>query len=219
MEIRKQAGICLGLLDQYQSIVPGRMWSYAESKCRPLREDLRRTEIHFREVSGEFQSRLQGASYRRSAPEWRWDAIDKVDDCLDISDSGARNEQTETHVTSDVALSRRYVEAYNRQDLDDLMVLVDDDVEFKQAFDPPLNGKAAVRLQYEQEWADHKSVVLIIRQVFEAEGMVAIEIHVDSGPPSNVLYDGVVVHHWNDKGRLVRYQLYVDEVSSAEKSL
>jgi hypothetical protein len=118
-----------------------------------------------------------------------------------------------------VALSRRYVEAHNRQDLDDLMVLVDDDVEFKQAFDPLLNGKAAVRLQYEQEWADHKSVVVNIRQVFEAEGMVAIEINVDSGPPSNVLYDGVVVHHWNDEGRLARYQLYVDEVSSAEKSL
>ena len=98
------------------------------------------------------------------------------------------------------------------------MVLVDDDVEFKRAFDPPLNGKAAVRLQYEQDWADHKSEVVDIRQVFEAEGMVAIEIHVDSGPPSNVLYDGVVIHHWNDEGRLARYQLYVDEVTSAEES-
>jgi hypothetical protein len=90
-EIRKQAGICLDLLDQYQSILPGRMWSHAESKCGPLREDLRRTEIHFREVSGEFQSRLHGESYRRPAPEWRWDDIDEVEDCLDISDSGARN--------------------------------------------------------------------------------------------------------------------------------
>lgn len=50
IEIRKQAGICLDLLDQYQSSLPGRMWFYAESKCQPLREDLKRTEMHFREV-------------------------------------------------------------------------------------------------------------------------------------------------------------------------
>lgn len=31
-----------------------------------------------------------------------------------------------------------------------------------------------------------------------------------------VHYDGVVVHHWSDEGRLTRYQLFVDEVSSAE---
>ena len=121
-------------------------------------------------------------------------------------------------MTSVVELSRRYVEAHNRQDLDGLMVLVDDDVEFKRAFDPPLNGKAAVRLQYEQDWANHKDEVVNIRQVFVAEGMVAIEIHVDSGPPSNVLYDGCVVHHWNDERHLARYQLYVDEVTSAQES-
>jgi hypothetical protein len=218
IEIRKTAGICLDLLDQYQASLPGRMWSYGESKCQPLREDLKRTEMHFREVSAEFQRHTQGRSFSHSAREWRWGDIYEVEECLDSLVSGARNRQNEADVSSDVALSRRYVESHNRQDLDALMVLVDDDVHFKRAFDPPLNGKAAVRLQYERDWADHKSVVVHIRQVFEAEGMVAIEIHVDSGPPDNVLYDGVVVHHWNDEGRLARYHLYVDEVTSAEES-
>jgi hypothetical protein len=218
MEIRRQAGICLGLLDRYQSSLPGRMWSYAENKCQPLREDLKRTEMHFREVSGEFQRSTQRRTYRHPAREWSWDEIYEVEDCLDSSDSGARNESKEAHATSDVALSRRFVEAHNCQDLDGLMILVDDGVEFKRAFDPPLHGKAAVRLQYEQDWADHKSVVVNIRQVFEAEGMVAIEIHVDSGPPSNVLHDGVVVLHWNEEGRLARYHLYVDEVTSVEET-
>ncbi len=35
-QIREQAGVCLDLLDQYQLAVPGRMWTYAETKCRPL---------------------------------------------------------------------------------------------------------------------------------------------------------------------------------------
>jgi hypothetical protein len=55
LEIRKQAETCLALLDQYQSNVPGRMWFYAESKCRPLREDLTRTEMLFRGASGEME--------------------------------------------------------------------------------------------------------------------------------------------------------------------
>ena len=45
-----------------------------------------------------------------------------------------------------------------------------------------------------------------------AESSAAIEIHVESGPPSNVQYDGVVVHNWSSDGLLVRYRLYIDEV-------
>jgi ketosteroid isomerase-like protein len=113
-------------------------------------------------------------------------------------------------------LSGRYIEAHNRQDLDGLMDLVDESVEFKRAFDPPLKGRAAVRLQYEKDWADHKSEIVYIREMFEANDRIAIEIQVDSGPPSNLIYDGMIVHHWNEEGRLVRSQLYVDEVASEE---
>ena len=57
IQIRKQAGVCLDLLDHYQSSAPGRMWSYAERKCQPLREDLKRTEMLFRAASGEWARR------------------------------------------------------------------------------------------------------------------------------------------------------------------
>jgi hypothetical protein len=56
-QIREQAGICLDLLDQYQSSAPGRMWSDAETKCQPLREDLKRTEMLSRAASGEWERR------------------------------------------------------------------------------------------------------------------------------------------------------------------
>jgi len=57
-QIREQAEICLDLLDQYQSSVPGQMWSDAERKCEPLREDLKQTERHFRAASGEWDGRI-----------------------------------------------------------------------------------------------------------------------------------------------------------------
>jgi hypothetical protein len=67
IQIRDQAEICLDLLDQYQSSVPGRMWSYTERACQPLRHDLRRTAMHFRAASGEWDlrsdERLWGQSW------------------------------------------------------------------------------------------------------------------------------------------------------------
>jgi hypothetical protein len=57
LEIRDQAEICLAILDQYESSVPGPAWSYAETKCQPLREELKRTEMFFRTASGEMERR------------------------------------------------------------------------------------------------------------------------------------------------------------------
>ena len=131
------------------------------------------------------------------------------------ADPEADDEPIHAEFASFIELSGCLIELHNRQDLEGLMDLVDDDVEFKRAFDPPLNGKDAVRQQYEKDWAEHKSEVVYITEIFEAEGRIAVEIQVDSGPPSNLIYNGVVVHHWNDEGRLARSQLYVDEVASA----
>ena len=217
-EIRTQAGVCLDLLDRYQLSVPGRMWSYAESRCRPLRDDLRRTEMLFRDASGEFERRVIASPKSYEPCDLGWDDLYRLEEDVEGADPGADDEPEEQRASSPVALSYVYIEAHNRQDLEGLLDLVDDEVEFKRAFDPPLYGKAAVREQYERDWVDHKSEVVTVREMFEAEGKVAIEINVDSGPPSQVLYEGVVVHHWNDEGRLVRYQLYVDEVASAEKT-
>lgn len=217
-EVRKQAGICLQLLDKYQLSMPGRMRSYAESKCQRFREDLRQTEMRFRDASGEFERRILQTE-RQHAGEGRWRDITLPEEALDDWDARAhgREEEDDTDpLTSPVALSRYFIEVQNGQDIDRLMELVDDDVEFKLAFDPPLLGKAAVRRQYERDWGDHENTVVYVNEVFERNEKVAVEIHVDSGPPSNVLYNGVVVHRWNDEGRLTHYQLYVDEVTSAE---
>jgi len=85
-------------------------------------------------------------------------------------------------------------------------------LDFKRAGDEPLRGTLAVRRQYQEDWHDHDHVVVTPNRVFESGRAAVIEIHVESGPPSNVTYDGVVVHEWNEADQLVRYRLYVDEV-------
>jgi hypothetical protein len=57
LQIRQQAGICLDLLDLYQACAPGRMWSYAETNCQALRDDLKRTRRLFSAASGEWERR------------------------------------------------------------------------------------------------------------------------------------------------------------------
>lgn len=64
--ISEQAEICLHLLDEYQLSVPGRMWSDAERRCQPLREDLKRTGRHFRGASGEMELRAGEQLWGRS---------------------------------------------------------------------------------------------------------------------------------------------------------
>ena len=115
-------------------------------------------------------------------------------------------------VTTPGELSRRYIEFHNSYDLDGLLSLVDDSISFKRAEEEPLVGAEAVRRQYLEGWDGHEGVVVTVRRIVEPESTAAVEIHVESGPPSNVQYDGVVVHDWSSDGRLVRYRLYVDEV-------
>lgn len=228
-EVRKQAGICLQLLDKYQLSMPSRMRSYSEGKCQRFREDLRRTEMRFRDASGEFERRILQTSDRFKTVDRGWSDLRVLEDALGGWDAGIDGEQDEecgeeygeeygegAPSISHAALSRHYIDVQNDQDIEALMALVDDDVEFKLAFDPPLVGKAAVRRQYERDWTDHEGTLVSVNEVFEGEEKVAVEIHVDSGPPSNVLFNGVVVHQWNDEGRLTHYQLYVDEVTPAE---
>ena len=91
-QIREQAGVCLHLLDQYQLAVPGRMWTYAETKCRPLRDDLKRTELLFRDASGEFARRSEVRPYVHQTPDWMWGDVYESDDDLrrGLSRSGCR---------------------------------------------------------------------------------------------------------------------------------
>ena len=109
-------------------------------------------------------------------------------------------------------LSRKYIERHNDGDLDGLLALVAKDIDFKRAGDEPLRGASAVRRQYQEDWEDHHQVVVTPGRLFALGRSAAVEIHVESGPPSNVMYDGVVVHEWDEADQLIRYRLYVDEV-------
>jgi hypothetical protein len=105
-------------------------------------------------------------------------------------------------VVSPSELSCWYVECHNNYDIGGLMRLVDEFIDFKQAGDESLSGDEAVRRQYLEDWEGHAQVVVTVNRIFVSASSAAIEIHVESGPPSNVWCDGVVVHDWSSEGRL-----------------
>ena len=87
LQIRSQAVVCLDLLDQYQLSVPGRMWSYAERKCQPLREDLKRTEKLFRSASGEMEYRAGEKDMRQDVAQSAESWLAYVASCTDANDA------------------------------------------------------------------------------------------------------------------------------------
>jgi hypothetical protein len=128
LQIREQAGICLGLLDQYQSSVPGRMWSDAERKCQPLREELKRTEMLFRVNSGQWEGRVLTHSQLQQVEEWTWDDAYASFEDLGIAEPVARHQKREPEALAS-APARDSVGAHARRIADRPTALVEDDVE------------------------------------------------------------------------------------------
>ena len=116
-------------------------------------------------------------------------------------------------------LSRRYVEAHNSQDLDGLIALVADEVDFKRPDDSILTSRDEVREQYAKDWSSHRQVHVMVLRLLEAGSTVIAEIEVDAGPPSHEWYRGVVIHDWNQDGCLVRYRLYVGDTQRPDESV
>jgi hypothetical protein len=104
--------------------------------------------------------------------------------------------------------SRAYVAAFNAGDLDALMALVDDSVDFARPDEPRLTGRDAVRARYAEDWSTHSQVHVEILRLLPTGSTAVAEIEVDAGPPSHEWYRGVVIHDWSDQGLLVRYRLY-----------
>lgn len=108
-------------------------------------------------------------------------------------------------------LSRRYIRAHNDQDLDGLVALVADGVDFKRPDDVALTSRDEVRARYAGDWSTHRQVHVKVLRLLETGATVIAEIEVDAGPPSHQWYGGVVVHDWNADGRLVRYRLFIGD--------
>jgi hypothetical protein len=124
--IREQASTCLKLLDHYQSSAPGRMWFDAERQCKPLRDELKRTEMLFRVNAGEWNGRVLASSSVYRASDWALDGLYEPagEPSPGISNTG--DEDADADPTSRVPEPLGAVEADYRQSLDGLMALVEE---------------------------------------------------------------------------------------------
>ena len=162
LQIRQQAGVCLHLLDQYQSSVPSRMWLDAERRCRPLREDLRRTEKLFRSNAGEWEGRTLLRDDLRRMCDWTWDDFHEPagePDEVDPSDGRIDSALLALLATSDGAIEEQVPE--ESIDLDD-DEYADADAD---ADDVTGDGMAAPPLRFtlpmDEESRGHMLVVLV----------------------------------------------------------
>ena len=108
-------------------------------------------------------------------------------------------------------LSRRYIDAHNAHDLDVLVALVADEIDFKRPDERVLTSRQQVRERYATDWSTNAQAHVSLLRLLEAGSTVIAEIEVDAGPPSNEWYRGVGIHDWDEDGLLVRYRLYVGD--------
>jgi len=64
-------------------------------------------------------------------------------------------------------LSRRYIEAHNAQDLEDLVALLADDIDVKGSEDPRLTSASEVRAQYAGDWSSLAEVFVEVLRLHE----------------------------------------------------
>ncbi len=109
-----------------------------------------------------------------------------------------------------IDLSKRLIEAYNRRDLEGLVSLIGDPVEYIRPGPTLVTSIIEVRRQYRQDWEQLDESVAEIRRAYEAGSTVAAEMtfHIRRGDHKQIV-EGAVFHEWREQ-KLIRYRAYLD---------
>ncbi len=109
-----------------------------------------------------------------------------------------------------INLSRRLIEAYNRRDLEALVSLIADPVEYIRPGPTVATTITEVRAQYRHDWERLDESVAEVRRAYESGSTVAAELtfHIRRGDQREVV-EAAVFHEWREQ-KLVRYRAYLD---------
>lgn len=107
-------------------------------------------------------------------------------------------------------LSVRLIELHNLRDLEGMMELMDEGLEFVRPGPAVMATKDEVRAQYEHDWSVFASSHVEVRRLLQVGAFVAAEITIRlrAGNEERDV-EGAVFHQWAD-GKLVRYRAYFD---------
>lgn len=107
-------------------------------------------------------------------------------------------------------LSQELLRRYSVRDIDGLIVMFAEDIEYRRSDGSVLVGRDAVRGQYLTDWSmtEDAQATLIRRAV--ANRTVFAEVAIGSDHPLKWQLDVVAVHDWNDSGTMSRYRVYSD---------
>lgn len=107
-------------------------------------------------------------------------------------------------------LSVRLIELHNLRDLDGMMELMAERVEFVRPGPAVMATKDEVRAQYEHDWTVFARSHVEVRQLLQLDACVAAEITIRlrAGNDERAV-EGAVFHEWAD-GKLAHYRAYFD---------
>ncbi len=111
-------------------------------------------------------------------------------------------------------LTARFIAAFNARDRAMLRALLAPELEFIRPGGAVLTTAGAVLAQYEADWAMMSSSRVEPQQVIVSGDDLLAEITIHSViDGQTVALPGAIAHRWRG-GRLVRYRLYTDRLSS-----
>jgi ketosteroid isomerase-like protein len=120
----------------------------------------------------------------------------------------------EVSVGRSAELTRQYMDAFNNRDIEALIALVNDPVEFVRPRLAPIHTRDGVRARYTADWKrrPHSSVHPI--RVHEIGPTIIAEVVLRGSSSSEPEVPGLVIHEWNDDGLLVRYRFFSDRTDT-----
>ncbi len=107
-------------------------------------------------------------------------------------------------------LSRELLRRYSVRDLDGLIEMFSEDVNYRRTDGRVLVGREAVRAQYETDWSMTENAQATLVRGAVAHRTVFAEVAIGSDHPVKWQLDAVAVHDWSTSGTMSNYRLYSD---------
>ena len=107
-------------------------------------------------------------------------------------------------------LSQEVLRRYSVRDLDGLVEMFSEDINYRRPDGRVLVGRDAVRAQYETDWSMTEDAQATLVREAVAHRTVFAEVAIGSDRPFKWQLDVTAVHDWSTSGTMSHYRLYSD---------
>ncbi len=105
-------------------------------------------------------------------------------------------------------LSQEVLRRYSVRDLDELVEMFSEDINYRRPDGRVLVGRDAVRAQYETDWSMTGDAQATLVRGAVAHRTVFAEVAIGSDRPLKWQLDAIAVHDWSTSGTMSHYRLH-----------